>query len=249
VLTRARGAALIPFSPRKVVSNSPLLNFGSGTSRAAVIDDPWRDRASTRPDKEIAMAEMNTLMDALVDEVRDLYHAEKQLVKALPKMAKAASSDELREALVSHLSETENQVGRLEQVFELLEEKPRAKTCAGMAGIIEEGSDALKEDAEPAVLDAMIIAAAQRAEHYEMAAYGTAAAWAEGLGLSEVAELLRDTLDEEKAADEKLTALAEAGINDAASAGAEDDDQDEDESDEDEEEEEEDEDAEGESKA
>ena len=195
------------------------------------------------------MAEMNTLMDALVDEVRDLYHAEKQLVKALPKMAKAASSDELREALVSHLSETENQVGRLEQVFELLEEKPRAKTCAGMAGIIEEGADALKEDAEPAVLDAMIIAAAQRAEHYEMAAYGTAAAWAEGLGLSEVAELLRDTLDEEKAADEKLTALAEAGINDAASAGAEDDDQDEDESDEDEEDEEEDDEEEGESKA
>ena len=187
------------------------------------------------------MAEMNTLMDALVDEVRDLYHAEKQLVKALPKMAKAATSDELREALESHLAETETQVGRLEQVFELLEEKPRAKTCAGMAGIIEEGSDALKEDAEPAVLDAMIIAAAQRAEHYEMAAYGTAAAWAEGLGLSEVAELLRDTLDEEKAADEKLTALAEAGINDAASAGAEDEEQDDDdEDDEDEDEEEED---------
>jgi len=179
------------------------------------------------------MAEMNTLMDALVDEVRDLYHAEKQLVKALPKMAKAATSDDLREALESHLSETENQVSRLEQVFELLEEKPRAKTCAGMAGIIEEGSDALKEDAEPAVLDAMIIASAQRAEHYEMAAYGTAAAWAEGLGLSEVAELLRDTLEEEKAADEKLTALAEAGINDAASAGAEDEeDEDEDEDDE-----------------
>jgi len=92
------------------------------------------------------MAEMNTLMDALVDEVRDLYHAEKQLVKALPKLAKAASSDELREAISSHLSETENHVGRLEQVFELLEEKPRAKACAGMAGIIEEGADALKED-------------------------------------------------------------------------------------------------------
>jgi ferritin-like metal-binding protein YciE len=181
------------------------------------------------------MAEMNTLMDALVDEVRDLYHAEKQLLKALPKMAKAASSDELRDALQTHLGETENQVSRLEQVFELLEEKPRTKTCAGMAGIIEEGSDALKEDAEPAVLDAMIIASAQRAEHYEMAAYGTAAAWAEGLGLSEVAELLRDTLEEEKATDEKLTALAEAGINDAASAGAEeDDDEDEDEDEEDE---------------
>ena len=185
------------------------------------------------------MAEMNTLMDALVDEVRDLYHAEKQLVKALPKMAKAATSDELREALESHLSETENQVTRLEQVFELLEEKPRAKTCAGMAGIIEEGSDALKEDAEPAVLDAMIIASAQRAEHYEMAAYGTAAAWAEGLGLSEVAELLRDTLDEEKAADEKLTALAEAGINDAASAGAEEEEEDEDEDEDDDEDEDE----------
>ena len=199
------------------------------------------------------MPEMNTLMDALVDEVRDLYHAEKQLVKALPKMAKAANSDELREAIESHLSETENHVGRLEQVFELLEEKPRAKPCAGMAGIIEEGADALKEDAEPAVLDAMIIAAAQRAEHYEMAAYGTAAAWAEGLGLTEVAELLRDTLDEEKAADEKLTALAEAGINDAASAGAEDEDQDqdEDEDDEDDDEDEEEDDAEeeGDSKA
>jgi ferritin-like metal-binding protein YciE len=192
------------------------------------------------------MAEMNTLMDALVDEVRDLYHAEKQLVKALPKMAKAATSDELREALESHLSETENQVSRLEQVFELLEEKPRAKTCAGMAGIIEEGSDALKEDAEPAVLDAMIIASAQRAEHYEMAAYGTVAAWAEGLGLSEVAELLRDTLEEEKAADEKLTALAEAGINDAASAGAEDE---EDEDEDDEEDEDAEADEEGESKA
>jgi ferritin-like metal-binding protein YciE len=195
------------------------------------------------------MADMNTLMDALVDEVRDLYHAEKQLVKALPKMAKAATSDELREALESHLSETENQVGRLEQVFELLEEKPRAKTCPGMAGIIEEGANALKEDAEPAVLDAMIIAAAQRAEHYEMAAYGTAAAWAEGLGLSEVAELLRDTLDEEKATDEKLTALAEAGINDAASAGAEEADEAADEDDVEDDEDEEDAEEEGRSKA
>jgi ferritin-like metal-binding protein YciE len=187
------------------------------------------------------MAEMSTLLDALVDEIRDLYHAEKQLLKALPKMAKAATNDDLREALETHLTETENQVSRLEQVFELLEEKPRTKTCAGMAGIIEEGNDALKEDAEPSVLDAMIIASAQRAEHYEMAAYGTAAAWAEGLGMSDVAELLRETLEEEKATDEKLTVLAEAGINDAASAGVEDD--------EDEEEDDEDEDAEEETKA
>jgi ferritin-like metal-binding protein YciE len=167
------------------------------------------------------MAEMNTLHNALLDEVRDLYDAEKQLLKALPKMAKAASNDDLREAIESHRTETENQVTRLEQIFDLLETKPRGKHCAGMAGIIEEGADVLKEDASDAVLDACIIAAAQRAEHYEMAAYGTSAAWAEGLGLTDVARLLRATLEEEKAADEKLSELAEAGINAAAGAGEE----------------------------
>lgn len=165
------------------------------------------------------MAELTTLQDALLDEVRDLYDAEKQLVKALPKLAKASSSDDLRNAIQNHLAETENQVSRLEQIFGLLNEKPKGKHCAGMAGIIEEGSDILKEDAEEAVLDACIIAAAQRAEHYEMAAYGTAAAWAEGLGLEDVAELLRETLEEEKAADEKLSTIAEAGINASAGAG------------------------------
>jgi ferritin-like metal-binding protein YciE len=165
------------------------------------------------------MAELRTLHDALVDEIRDLFDAEKQLLKALPKMAKAATNDDLREALEDHRTETENQVGRLEQIFELLDQKPRGKHCAGMAGIIEEGADVLKEDAEDAVLDACIIASAQRAEHYEMAAYGTAAAWAEGMGLEEVAQLLRDTLEEEKAADEKLSTLAEAGINEAAEQG------------------------------
>ncbi|MEY4636607.1 MAG: hypothetical protein RJA55_2405 [Acidobacteriota bacterium] len=160
----------------------------------------------------------NTLRDALVDEVRDMYNAEKQLVKALPKLAKAASSDELREALESHLEETQGQVVRLERVFELLDEKPRGKHCAGMAGIIEEGSDILQEDFEGAVMDACIIAAGQRAEHYEMAAYGTSIAWAEALGLTEVAQLLTETLEEEKAADVTLSAMAEAGINDAATA-------------------------------
>jgi ferritin-like metal-binding protein YciE len=163
---------------------------------------------------------MRTLHDALVDEVRDLYHAEKQLVKALPKLAKNATNDALRTALENHLAETEQQVARLEEVFELLELKPRAKPCAGMAGIVEEGSDMLEEDAEDAVLDAMIVAAAQRAEHYEIAAYGTAAAWAEGLGLKSVAKLLNATLAEEKAADAKLSKLAESGINAAAEAGA-----------------------------
>ncbi|MDP3719919.1 MAG: ferritin-like domain-containing protein [Acidobacteriota bacterium] len=158
----------------------------------------------------------NTLRDAFVDEVRDMYNAEKQLLKALPKLAKAASSDELRTALESHLEETQGQVARLEKVFELLDEKPRGKHCAGMAGIIEEGSDMLQEDFEGAVMDACIIAAGQRAEHYEMAAYGTSIAWAEALGLTEVAQLLTETLEEEKAADMKLSAMAEAGINDAA---------------------------------
>jgi ferritin-like metal-binding protein YciE len=167
------------------------------------------------------MAEPTTLRDALIDEVRDLYHAEKQLVKALPRLAKAATSDELREAIESHLAETENQVTRLEQVFELLDEKPRAKMCAGMAGIVEEASDLLKEGGEDAVLDAGIIAAAQRAEHYEIAAYGTAAAWADAIGLTDVADLLRETLDEEMAADETLSALAEDGINAAAHVGTE----------------------------
>lgn len=159
------------------------------------------------------------LREALVEEIRDLYNAEKQLVRALPKMAKGAESDELREALEQHLDETEGQVTRLERVFELLDEKPRGKHCAGMAGIVEEGSEKLQEDMEGSVLDAVLIASAQKVEHYEIGAYGTAIAWAEALGLSEVAQVLNETLEEEKAADEKLSALAESGINQAATAG------------------------------
>ena len=161
------------------------------------------------------MAEIINLRDAFLDEIRDIYHAEKQLLKALPKLAKAASDVELRSALENHLAETENQVSRLEQVFELVGEKAETKTCAGMAGIIEESAGIFDADSGP-VLDALIIASAQRAEHYEIAAYGTVAAWAEGLGYTDAAELLRETLDEEKAADETLTGLAEAGINSAA---------------------------------
>lgn len=159
-----------------------------------------------------------TLHDALIDEIKDLYDAEKQLVKALPKMAKSATSEELRAAIESHLAETNGQIGRLERVFELIDEKPRGKHCAGMAGILEEGSAVLEEDFEGAVLDACIIASGQRAEHYEIAAYGTCVAWAEALGLTDVAELLGETLAEEKAADEKLSALAEGDINEAATA-------------------------------
>lgn len=161
----------------------------------------------------------NNLREALVDEIRDLYNAEKQLTKALPKLAKASTNDELRDAFESHLEETEGHVTRLERVFELLGEKVRGKHCAGIAGIIEEGSEKLQEDMEDAVMDACIIKSAQSAEHYEIGSYGTAIAWAEALDLTEIAQLLSETLAEEKAADKKLSALAESGINEAATAG------------------------------
>jgi len=160
-----------------------------------------------------------TLQEMLVDEIRDLYHAEKQMTKALPKMAKAASHEDLREAFEMHLEETREQITRLEEVFEALGEKVKAKPCPGMAGIIQEGQETMQEDAEGAVLDAALIAAAQRAEHYEIGAYGTCAEWARLLGLGEVVSLLEQTLEEEKAADKKLTALAEQEINQAAIAG------------------------------
>jgi ferritin-like metal-binding protein YciE len=154
-----------------------------------------------------------TLQEKLVDEIRDLYHAEKQLVKALPKMAKNATHEDLREAFETHLEETREQVTRLEEVFQALGEKPRAKPCHGMMGIIEEGSEMMQEEEAGAVLDAALIAAAQRVEHYEIGAYGTCAAWARLLGLDEVVTLLDQTLEEEKAADKKLTVLAEQEVN------------------------------------
>jgi ferritin-like metal-binding protein YciE len=160
-----------------------------------------------------------TLHDAFVDEVRDTYDAERQLTKALPKMAKAATSPELQEAFTSHLEETNGQIERLVKVFELLDEKVRGKRCDGMAGIIEEGASVMEEDFDEATMDACLIAAGQRAEHYEMAAYGTLVAWANAMGHSEVAALLQETLDEEKSADQKLSGLAEGGMNEAAAAG------------------------------
>jgi len=171
------------------------------------------------------MAEAGTLHDAFIDELRDTYDAEKQLTKALAKLAKAATAPELQEAFQSHLEETQGQVQRLEQVFESLEEKARGKHCDGIAGIIEEGKAIMEEDFDDATMDACLIAAGQRAEHYEMAAYGTLVAWARALGHDEAADLLQQTLDEEKAADEKLSGLAEGGINQsAADAGQTDDD-------------------------
>ena len=162
------------------------------------------------------MAEQKTLHDAFLDELRDVYDAEKQLTKALPKMVKAASSKELRTAFEEHLEETRGQIERLEQAFAGLGEKARGKHCDGIAGIIEEGKAILEEDFEDETLDACLIAAGQRAEHYEMAAYGTLVAWARAMEHTEVAELLQETLEEEKAADKKLTELAEGGINQQA---------------------------------
>ena len=176
------------------------------------------------------MAESGTLHDAFVDEVRDAYDAEKQLIKALPKMAKAATSEELRSAFESHLEETRGQVERLEQVMENLGEKVRGKHSDGIEGILEEGKAVMEEDFDDSTMDACLIAAGQRAEHYEMAAYGTLVAWAKALGLEDAAGLLQETLDEEKAADEKLTALAESGVNqEAADASSSDDEEEEDE--------------------
>jgi ferritin-like metal-binding protein YciE len=162
------------------------------------------------------MAEAGTLHDAFIDELRDTYDAERQLTKALAKLANAATAPKLREAFQSHLEETQIQIQRLEQVFETVDEKARGKHCEGIAGIIEEGKTIMEEDFDGATMDACLIAAGQRAEHYEMAAYGTLVAWARAMGHDEAAELLQQTLDEEKAADEKLSGLAEGGINQSA---------------------------------
>ena len=166
------------------------------------------------------MAENGTLHDAFIDELRDAYDAEKQLTKALPKLAKAASSPELRAAFEAHLEETRGQVNRLEEVFATLDEKVRGKHCDGIEGIIEEGKSVMEEDFDDTTMDACLIAAGQRAEHYEMATYGTLISWARAMGHNEAADLLEQTLEEEKAADEKLNAIAEGGINQEAAEAA-----------------------------
>jgi ferritin-like metal-binding protein YciE len=159
---------------------------------------------------------IETLQDLFIDELRDLYDAEKQLIKALPKMASAASSPQLRMAFESHLRETEGQANRLETIFEQLAEKPGGQSCDAMKGLIKEGDKLISSVDESPLRDAGMIGAANRVEHYEMAAYGTARAFAEMLGYSEAAQLLELTLQEEKQADRKLTELAEQLINENA---------------------------------
>jgi Mn-containing catalase len=158
------------------------------------------------------------LKELLVEELRDIYHAEGQLVKALPRMAKAAKSPELKEAIQKHLTETEGHVERLQQAFELLGEKTKGKPCKGMMGLVEEGKEAIEEGKkmEEADADLALIGAAQRVEHYEMAAYGTARAMAAQIGEDKVAQLLSTTLEEEKKADQTLTGIASPLLQEAA---------------------------------
>ena len=158
------------------------------------------------------------LKELYIDELKDLYSAENQLVKALPKMAKAATSTKLRQGFEEHLEQTKGHVQRLEQIFESLDESPKGKKCKGMEGLIEEGSEITEEDFEGPVLDAGLIGAAQRVEHYEIAAYGTARAFAEELGESKHVSLLEATLSEEEATDEKLTELSQEINNQANSS-------------------------------
>ena len=160
------------------------------------------------------MASIDSLLTLLVEQLKDIYDAEKRLTKAIPKLIKKSTNDELRTALQSHLGETEEHVARLEQAFDQLDTPAKAKTCAGMKGLVEEGDEHAGEDYDDDGLrDAAIIGAAQRVEHYEIAAYGTAIAHARLLELEDVASLLKETLDEEKAADKKLTDIAESVVN------------------------------------
>ncbi len=161
---------------------------------------------------------LDSLEKLFIEELKDVYNAEKQILRALPRMAKTAESPELEQAFTKHLKETEGQVKRLERIFKELGQAARGKKCKGMEGLLEEGKDVLEEEGEPAVIDAALIASAQRVEHYEIAAYGCLRTYAQLLGYADAAELLQQTLAEEEAADKKLTELGESGINEAAAA-------------------------------
>lgn len=148
------------------------------------------------------------MQELLIDELKDLYSAEKQITRALPKLAKAATSEDLKQAFLSHLEETKGHVARLEQIFQTLGKKPTGKTCVGMKGVLEEGSEVLEDTDKGVVRDAALISAAQRVEHYEMAGYGSVRDFAKLMGQGEIATLLESTLEEEKAADKKLTVIS-----------------------------------------
>src|SRR5215211_2151908 len=201
VSPRARSVRCQPLQ-RPLCISTPNTTFGKN-----------RPHSDTGSRKEITMAKLNSLDDLLVHELQDIYHAEGQILKALPKMIKAASHPELQAAFEEHLEQTEGQVERLDQVFKLLGVPAKGKKCEGMAGLIEEGKKVMEEDAEPSVMDAALIAAAQKVEHYEIASYGCVCTYAEMLGYDQVHDLLGQNLEEEEVTDEKLTELAESVIN------------------------------------
>jgi ferritin-like metal-binding protein YciE len=199
--------------------------FPSPTPRDAIAARRVLAMSRSHTKGEPVMAETGTLHDAFLDELRDMYDAEKQLTKALPALARAATSPDLRAAFESHLEETKGHVERLTQVFQSLDERASGKHCDGIAGIIEEGKSVMEEDFEGSTMDACLIAGGQRAEHYEMAAYGTLIAWAKAMGHEQAVDLLEENLEEEKAADKKLTTLADGGINQEAANEAHPDDE------------------------
>jgi ferritin-like metal-binding protein YciE len=161
---------------------------------------------------------LDSLDKLFLEELKDVYNAEKQIVRALPRMAKAAESQELQQAFTSHLKETQGHVQRLERIFKNLDHPARGKKCKGMEGLLEEGKEILEQEGAGAVIDAALISAAQRVEHYEMAAYGCLRTYAQLLGYSEAEKLLQQTLSEEEAADQKLTQIGESGVNRAAAS-------------------------------
>jgi ferritin-like metal-binding protein YciE len=161
---------------------------------------------------------VSTMEELLIDELKDIYNAEKQITRALPKMVKATTSPELRQAFESHLEETQGQIERLDKVFEILGRSARGKTCHGMQGVLEEGAEVIEDTKKSPLRDAALISAAQRVEHYEMAAYGCVREYARLLGQKEIVQLLEQTLEEEKAADEKLSSLSESVNSEAMSA-------------------------------
>ncbi len=165
------------------------------------------------------MEKLDSLENLFLHELKDVYSAEKQLIKTLPKVAKKASSPELRQAIEEHLEQTKEHASRVEQIFEILDQSPKAMKCKGMEGILEEGDEVMKMKGSPEALDAAIIAAAQKVEHYEIASYGTLATWADMMGRKDVKKLLGQTLDEEEETDQKLTDLAQSGINQSSTEG------------------------------
>ena len=178
-----------------------------------------RRNQSAQSENESGGGMNNELHELFLEELADIYSAEQQLTKALPKMAKAAESEELREAFEEHLQQTEEQISRLEQVFESLDEKMQRKTCKAMQGLIEEGTEVMQEHKGSPAIDAALIAAAQKVEHYEIATYGTLCTWAEQMGHRDALDLLKQSIDEEEMTDERLTELAESLANQRAEQG------------------------------